>query len=157
MFLRLCMEMVFCSTARPNSKTFLVVYQDFWVFQAFERLTTRKFDLWDPVGVKKVKFPRLSASKRPGKPRNRGQTNQKSRAGGLVVKQDILLHFWCTFNTGYHQLAAIVYWVSDSPLTQSSRVRSPAPAMKFFQNFIQNFLLIERTLGNARLKKSLST
>ena len=29
--------------------------------------------------------------------------------------------------------------------------------MKFFKNFIQIFLLIERTLGNARLKKSLSS
>ena len=29
--------------------------------------------------------------------------------------------------------------------------------MKVFQNFIQIFLLIERTLGNARLKKSLSS
>ena len=39
------------------SKTFFGVYRDFWVVKAIERLTNRKFDLWEPVGLEKIKLP----------------------------------------------------------------------------------------------------
>ena len=69
--------MVFCYIMCPNSKTFLVVLPRFLVVQALERLPTWIFDLRDLEEVKKVKFPKLLAWRKPRQPKIKARPPKK--------------------------------------------------------------------------------